>query len=373
MMDLVIISVTLLLFIYSGFLVAVLIGIRKVKNSTLSEVEFPTVTILIPFRNESSNIEKSAISISQLDYPKEKLEIIYINDHSTDNSVEKLSKYISDNIKLIDNDVVDSGFKKAAITKAVGITESEVIVLTDADCIHHKLWLKRMMKCFDKQTGMVVGPVIFGNGKSLFNKFQQLEFAGLMLTAAGLIGIKNPKICSSANLAFTKKIFLEVNGYNDNDHLSSGDDELLMQKIYYSTNSSIQFCWDEVALVRTDSNPNLQEFLQQRRRWASKSFFYKSKVFIVLLTSIFLLYLALIVLPIMSLFNGNYFSLVGVSFIMKFSIEYLIIREGKDFLFDGENMRYFIIAQLIQIPYIVVSSLLGVFGNYSWKNRKVKR
>ncbi len=83
---------------------------------------------------------------------------------------------------------------------------------------------------FEANTGLISGPVSFIESESLFSKLQKLEFAGLVLSGAGLIGNKTPMIANSANLAFRKSVFDKVGGYKDMMHLSSGDDELFNAK-----------------------------------------------------------------------------------------------------------------------------------------------
>ena len=367
------IVISIIIINYLLFLTLIWIGIKLVKSKRLSNYNNFSVSIIIPFRNESENIDNLLGNLNDIDYPNEKLEIILVDDYSTDDSVEKIQKHIKPNIKLLTNNQVENGFKKAAIEKAINVACGDVIVLTDADCSHQKNWLKKMISYFEDNVAMVVGPVKFNEGESLFYKFQQLEYAGLMLTAAGLVGIKKPKICSSANLAFLKSAFEKVNGYQDNAFLSSGDDELLMQKISKLPNQKIEYCWNKEAVVETKSNKNVKSFFLQRQRWASKSLFYDSKLFISLLVFIFLFYLSIIVLPIISIFNSSYFFFFIIALFMKLIFEYVIMKEGADLLFNKSNMKYFLTAEFLQIPYIIISAILGIKGNYFWKDRKVKR
>jgi cellulose synthase/poly-beta-1,6-N-acetylglucosamine synthase-like glycosyltransferase len=358
---------------YFSFLLVIFSGIKKKNNCDNDDIK--SVTVIIPFRNESDNIESSVESVKQINYPNEMLEVIYVNDNSNDDTVQKVIKHLSENIKLIHSDKTNStGFKKSAIEKAISIAKGEIIILTDADCIMKTDWVKTLIKCFGDKTGMVVGPVKFREDNSHFSKIQQLEFAGLMLTAAGLIGVKKPVICSSANLAFQKKVFEKVGGYTDNMNLTSGDDELLMQKINSETNYNISFCWSDKALVETNGNKNISNFMQQRRRWASKSLFYQNKLLIISLAVIFMFYFLLTVYPMLIILNTEIVKWIFfISLILKFILEFMIMSEGRELLFTNKNLRYFFAAELFQIPYITIAAILGVLGNYKWKGRKVKR
>ncbi|PJA96911.1 MAG: hypothetical protein CO129_04075 [Ignavibacteriales bacterium CG_4_9_14_3_um_filter_34_10] len=358
---------------YFAFLIAIGFGLKR--SNKYHSNNLKTVTVIIPFRNESANIAASIQSIKSLNYPKDLLEVIYINDNSTDDSVTQIYDKTNENIKLIHNDDVKlSGFKKNAIQKAIQISKGEIIVLTDADCIARKNWINAIVNSFDENTGMVVGPVKFRASESLFSKLQQLEFAGLMLTAAGLIGINKPIICSAANLAFRKNIFSEVGGYSDNLNLTSGDDEILMQKINSRTNYKISFCWSADSLVETRGNESLSAFFQQRTRWASKSLFYQNKLLIISLFTIYIFYFLLTMHPFLFLIQPKIFFVSFItSLFIKFILELLIMLKGRNLLFDAKNLKYFVIAELLQIPYITIAAISGAFGNYKWKDRKVKR
>ncbi len=370
-----IIVVSSLYFIFLIFVYGGLINLRSKKLKILGE-ELHKITVIIPFRNEAKNLPNLIEDLAKQSYPKNFFEVIFVNDNSTDNSVEiiKKNKIFTNYLLLNNNSNLTRAFKKNAIKLGINNSGGEIIVSTDADCKLSPKWLETLQSYFDDNTAMVSGPVRFNTGKSLFEKMQSLEFAGLVITGAGLIGASNPIIANAANLAFRKSVFFEVGGYDDNLHLSSGDDEILMQKIAAKTKYKIKFAWSKDALVTTAGNSALSGFLQQRRRWASKSLFYFNKFITLFLLGVFLFYLTLLVLPFMFLFGvhrtGEVFLFI---FSTKVLLEYFLVMQGEGFLFEKGLRKYFFLTELFQIPYIVIASLLGVFGNYEWKNRKVKR
>ena len=125
--------------------------------------------------------------------------------------------------------------RKRAIRYGIEQSIGDIIVTTDADCIYADDWLSSLVSNFEDSVGFVSGPVEFKDNGNVFSKLQKLEFAGLIFTGAGLIGAGKPTICNAANIAYRKKAFDEVNGFEYDMDLSSGDDELLMQKIAQDT------------------------------------------------------------------------------------------------------------------------------------------
>lgn len=366
-----------LLCYYLFFLSGIYRGLNNLKKQDEEKIPDEKISVIIPFRNEEENVLSCLNSIENLDYPHEKLEVIFVDDFSGDKSFHLLeSNNKSAHIKIISvpEDFSPNAHKKRAVRYGIEKSTGEIIVTTDADCIHNSAWLKSLLKYFNSSTGFVSGPVEFDDKGTLFGKIQRLEFAGLILAGAGLIGINRPTICNAANAAYRKKAFNEVRGFEDNYHLSSGDDELLMQKIHKHVKYKVVFASEPGAIVKTSVNKNLKEFYNQRKRWASKGLFYADKLLSLKLFLIFLFYLSL---PVQFLLAGFYSPLFIISLLIslagKFYYEYRIIKKGTEAIFSKKILQPFLLAEFIQIPYIIIASIGGVIGGYYWKGRKVKR
>lgn len=366
-----------LLINYLVFLSILYAGLKRLPKKQEKIIQSEFVSVIIPFRNESQNILASLESISAQDYPADKFEVIYVNDVSNDDSYEKLMRADKpDNFKVLSISDHSQGraYKKKAVSLGIENAKGEIIVTTDADCLHDKIWLSSLLSQFDNETGFVSGPVRFVPENNLFSKVQALEFASLVISGAGLIGIKKPTICNGANLAFRKSLFKSLHGYSDQMHLSSGEDELLMQKISRETDYSVKFVWEKYAVVTTNPNKNLHDFIQQRKRWASKSLFYKDNLLIAKLALIYLFFVSLIVQLVLAVFLSKIFIFSFIIFLLlKFIFEYKVISIGSDFLFPRKLLKYFFVTEVFQIIYIIIAGVQGVFGNFNWKGRELTR
>ncbi len=370
-------SYLILLIHYVVFLLKIYSGLGKLKQNLQEQIPEEFVSIIVPFRNEAKNILNTYKSLTSQSYPIEKYEIIFVNDSSDDNSLqllESLPKKENVYIYSVPNDYSANAHKKRAIRFGIEKSRGEIIVTTDADCVHNKDWLKNLLKFMDKGTGFVSGPVKFKSNSNLFSEMQRLEFAGLVITGAGLIGSGNPIICNAANIAYRKKAFEEVGGFTYQMSLSSGDDELLMQKIDRDSDYQIKFALDKNAIVSTEANPTIKDFYHQRKRWASKGLFYGDHLLLIKLVLIFLFYLSLIVQPILGfILSVKFFLTFIITFLFKISAEYLVLKKGITLLFDSKILKLFLITEILQVPYILVSGFMGMFGNLVWKDRKIKR
>ncbi len=362
---------------YLFFLFSILIGLNKSKHSRANQIPKEFVSIIIPFRNESENIISNIKSIIEQNFPKENYEVIYVDDSSTDNSFRILNEFPKPkNVKIfsLPKDYSPNAHKKRAIRYGIENSTGEIIITTDADCFYSENWLSSMLNNIDDETGFISGPVEFLDDDGMFAKLQKLEFTGLVITGAGLIGIGKPTICNAANIAYRKNTYEEVNGFYDQMDLSSGDDELLMQKIAKDTKYKVKFSLLTESIVKTSASKNINEFYHQRKRWASKGLFYKNIRLIITLILIYLFYLGLVIQPFLILFISYSFAYsFGLSLFIKLVLEYLILLKGKNILFPKLSLKPFIFAEFLQVPYIIIAGFSGMFGNLEWKERKIKR
>jgi cellulose synthase/poly-beta-1,6-N-acetylglucosamine synthase-like glycosyltransferase len=368
---------SLLLIFYIYFIAGIYQGLGQLKKNGDDKLNTEFVTIIIPFRNEMEHLSANLKSLESQNYPQNKYEIIYVDDASTDDSVQLLEREIkNNNIKVISvpENYSSNAHKKGAIRLGIENAKGEIIITSDADCIYHINWLHSLLKYMDENTAFISGPVEYFDTGNIFGKLQKIEFASLVITGAGLIGINKPVICNAANIAYRKKVFKEVNGFYDQMELSSGDDELLMQKIWLETNYKIKFCPEKEAVVRTAPNITISQFYQQRKRWASKGLFYGNKVLVMKLLLIYLFYLSLpFQLIIGIIISPIYLLTLAISLFLKVLFEYLVLKKGTDLLFDTKILRAFFPSQILHIPYIIIAGISGVFGNFTWKERKLSR
>ena len=167
------------------------------------------------------------------------------------------------------------GRKPLAIAKGITQAAGEIILTTDADCIAPPRWIEIMVNHFEENVAFVAGPVAEQTSRNFFSKLEQLEFLGLITTAAGLIGSGRPIICNGANLAYRKSAFISVGGFGDNG--SSNDDESLMNRMVHRNIGKIVFAPESDAVITTRSSNTITSFLRQRIRWANKRGHYEDK------------------------------------------------------------------------------------------------
>jgi cellulose synthase/poly-beta-1,6-N-acetylglucosamine synthase-like glycosyltransferase len=338
------------------------------------------ISILIPARNEAENILPCIASILKNNYPKEFFEIIVIDDHSDDETPQYVRDLGHPNVKLIElKNYVKLGenqpFKKRAIEAAIGESRGGLIVTTDGDCLVPDKWLWLFAEFYEtKGKRFIAAPVNFYDEKSFFERFQSLDYVGMMgITGAGVQG-KFMNMCNGANLAYEKKLFYDVNGFQGIDHVSSGDDMLLMQKVARMYPNTLGFLKNEQATVVTKAKPNVTEFLGQRLRWASKSSSYTEGFTVFQLIAVFLFCANIFSSFLLGVFfDTSFLILCFVSFFTKSLFDFIFLKMTTQFFKRQDLMRVFLPAQFLHVLYIITVGLWSnVKKKYLWKGRVVK-
>lgn len=330
------------------------------------------VSIIIPARNEEQHIGRCLESIISQDFPSSMFEVIVVDDHSEDETGNIVNGYISSGVQYFKLGNGDEYGKKAAIGKGIAAAKHSIIITTDADCIFHKSWLSTLVSFRNKTNSeLVVAPVSLLPAQSLLNVFQSLDFISLQgMTMAGAnTGWLN--MCNGANLLYNKTAFYEVDGFKGIDHIATGDDMLLMEKISEVFPGKINYCLSREAIVETESAITLKAFLQQRIRWASKAVVYKSSFTKATLLLVYLLNMGLVSCLLLGLFNQDFFIAYLLLTLGKTLIELPFMYRVSSFFGKQQLLFWFFPMQPLHQLYIVISGFFGFIGGVEWKGRRV--
>jgi cellulose synthase/poly-beta-1,6-N-acetylglucosamine synthase-like glycosyltransferase len=336
------------------------------------------ISVIIPARNEALNIKICLESILRGDYPESLYEVIVIDDHSTDDTAQIVKSYSSHKVRLLSLEQYLKGeqlnsYKKKAIDLAIAKATGDLIVTTDADCILPPYWLSIIASFYEKNTpAFIAAPVSYFGENSFLTVFQSLDFMTLQGITGAAVYKRFHSMCNGANLAYEKKAFYEVNGFADIDLLASGDDMLLMHKIYSVHPERVMYLKSPDAIVRTKPMETWSKFFNQRIRWASKSDKYIDKKIIGVLMLVYLFNVLLVIMTITAFFIPIlWYWLLGIG-VVKIIVELLFLFPVADFFGKKKLLWWFIPSQPFHILYIIVAGWLGKFGSYKWKGRKVK-
>jgi poly-beta-1,6-N-acetyl-D-glucosamine synthase len=349
--------------VYIALLVILITGWYIPTKTPRSEEEH-LISVIVPVRNERQNILKLFTSLRSQTYTR--FEVIIIDDHSEDGSAGMILALDLPDVKVVRNEGIG---KKSAIATGVKLAAGDIIVTTDADCQFSPRWIEVINSFFCNGIQMVIGGVRFSDAHNFFQKLQQLEFASLIGSSASLANINQPVMCNGANLSYRRSAFFDVNGYQGNDHIASGDDEFLMRKFVRLYNATaVRFMTDQDGTATTTSNSSANAFVNQRRRWASKwkvNSSWTGKVLAVLVFAFQICWLASLFVLFL---NFNWVLLLFV--LAKMAGEAVLLKVYCRFLKISLHPGVFLSLQLIYPLYVVYIGITANFFNYSWKGRE---
>lgn len=366
----------LLLLCYSAIILFFLKGWLTLKTGVQMQKDFKTtVTVLIPVRNEAKHIATLLKSLQAQHYPISLFKIILIDDHSTDQTASIAASLELQNLQIINLALENpiNSYKKKAISTAIAYCDSELIITTDGDCNMGPDWISSIVSLYEQENCQLISaPVAYHQEKNIAEKMQTVEFELLIAAGAACIQNKFPNTCNGANLAYSRSVFHEVGGFKGIDDVASGDDELLLHKIFRHYPNGLRFLKDERAIVYTEAKANLSGFFQQRKRWASKSVKYADKRMVALVSTIYL-------------FNLMLFVQLGLVCFASAKPLVLLLMSGVKLLLDGsliyQSLRFFnkrkfiLLLPFVEFFYMIYILIIGIIANiggaYEWKGRTV--
>ena len=356
--------------IYILFIGQLIYGFNRMKRFSKKEFTPKTsFTIVVPFRNEKENLPNLLHSISLLHYPKELVEVILVNDDSEEVfSVQDLVF----SLKVIKNERKSNSPKKDAIETAIQVAKNDWIITTDADCLVQKDWLTIYDQYIqENEVEMVASGVCYVPKSGFLSAFQNLDFLSLQGATIGSFGINQPFMCNGANFAYSKQFFKELNGFQGNETIASGDDVFLLQKAISVAPEKVGFLLAKESIVATKPVTTWSDLFQQRVRWASKSTGYSSIYGKLLALVVFggnLAWIVSFLLWLVGLLDQNIFMLFVA---LKFIIDFILLYKTANFF---ESKLQYVLASSLLYPFFSVSvAVYSLFGKYSWKGRNFKK
>jgi len=322
------------------------------------------ISVVVAFRNEEQNLPKLLAHLSALDYPPEKVEVILVDDHSTDAGVSIVKSFLVQfpliNIKLISTQKTG---KKWAQREGINAAIFDIIACTDADCLPHQQWLRACNRTFmNENIELAFGSVVMHG-----SIWQAIEFCSLMGSTLAMLSLQWPVMGNGANMVVRKsaykKAFPDTTGLN----LASGDDVFLLHQIGKSA-GKIGVLKGEDSFVKTSAQPTLRHFFWQRIRWAGKTSAYQSIHAICVAALVFLVNLALISSLLLFLLVDFYGPFLFLA-LVKLAADFILLRKFCKYYQVDFKLTTFVALEIFNLIYIPGVAVLSQILKYPWKGR----
>ena len=237
-------------------------------NNNYADLPPTGVSVIIAAKNEEQNLSRLIPLLLEQDYPD--FEIIVINDYSTDRTNEVIMSFKNHRLRLIQADQNKPG-KKHALDQAIKLSNYQYLLFTDADCVpSSRHWIKSMVSQAlqsDKKIVLGFSPVVKTNTLTGWISRYETLHTGLLYLGASSLG--NPYMGVGRNLLYTKLLYIQNEGFSSHANISSGDDDLQIQKMADKANTAE--CIHTDAWMYTFPPQNLKQYARQKLRHVSVS------------------------------------------------------------------------------------------------------
>ena len=230
-------TILVLIYVVRHFLFGLnrMFGRQRLYYNDIYTSDMKSITVVIPMHNEEQVLSYVLDSLLECDYDRDLLEIIPINDNSTDRTKELLDEYHKkyEFIRPLHRDCPDRG-KPVGLNDAMELAQGEIIIVFDADYRPAKNMLKQLALAFeDPEVGAVMGRVIpYNTNKNMLTRLLNLERSGgYQVDQQARYNLRTIPQYGGTVGGFRKKILMETGGFNP---MVLAEDTELTYRLYTS-------------------------------------------------------------------------------------------------------------------------------------------
>jgi len=246
-------------FAFFTYLLVYLENRKKVFKDPPLPKKLPKVSILVPAYNEEKTIAKTLKSLLKLNYPKSLLEIIAINDGSTDNTLKIMKKFEKYGVKVIDK---PNGGKASALNAGLKIAKGNIIVCMDADSVVSKNALKYTIGYFnDPKVGAVASSLKVHKPKTFWQKMQFVEYIYNIFLRKVLAFMDSVFVVPGPFGLYRRSVLKKLGGWEEGNLTEDMELTMRIQKAGYKVETSLN------SIVYTKTPETFKRLMKQRIRW----------------------------------------------------------------------------------------------------------
>lgn len=332
----------------------------------LSDAQLPTASVIVAVRNEEKVISRCLEALENLVYPAGKLQVIVINDRSSDSTGEIIRKFIEGKpqFTFVDGQepVGHLRGKTNALVQGLTVALGDIILTTDADCKVNPLWAKTLASYFTNGVGLLGGMTSQETG-SIWNGMQHLDFMYLLGAGSGTINAGLPLSVIGNNMAYSRKAYDETGGY-ESMPFSVTEDSQLLAAISKLKKYKIIYPLDKDTLIESLPVEGFGALYKQKKRWGIGGLNVPPHGLLVLGTAFFSHLLSVVILPFSPL--SGLFAILTIVTADLFFLGSIVYRMR---LFN--TLKYFPFFEIYYFIYIIFLPFILLFSkSVEWKGRK---
>ncbi|MEO1021141.1 MAG: glycosyltransferase [Bacteroidota bacterium] len=281
----------------------------KIRDRARTSPEtWPKVSVLVSARNEEKSIKRCVKSLLKLNYPAELLEIILVDDRSTDQTYSIMAEETEghEHVMVLSTKAFDTTLEAKArgIACAAKQATGEWLFITDADSEVHPDWIRAMLRGVTPKKGIIGGMMIV-NASSVLSVIEKMYWAFMLPFAFGMSGLGIDSVAVGPNMAIRNSIYKRQGGLEAQRFRIAEDLALFNMSVNAGFDTLLHY--NRASTVMMDPVPSFSHLLSQQRRWMMGPFdqsFWHALAFIVLYGFSFLFMIALILSIFLSPVTG---------------------------------------------------------------------
>lgn len=363
----------MVLIAYSALILYYLTGIQGGRAAEAGPAG-ESLTIIVPFRDESEHLGGLVESLKAQDYPQNKYQVLLVNDHSGDGS-GALARSLAGNdprFEVLDLPEGTAG-KKAAIARAIGEAAHPWILQTDADCLPGKDFIHSHMSFLRNRPADLVAGMVSTAGETgrFIHAFECMDLLALAGASAGSFARGKPLMCSAANLLYRKQLYLDTRDFDPADKGPSGDDMFLLigaRKLHRTAG----FNTDPHSLVYTAAAEDLKGLFRQRIRWGGKTPAYGMPGIQAVALLVAFSAAGAMLVPLWIFVLPGTWAIWLAALMSKFSSDLAMLYRMTGLTGQRKVLRWFLPAWLLYQPFLLTAAAGSLLTGTSWKDRKVR-
>ncbi len=345
------------------------VGVRRIPQSVRRpDNQCMPITVLVSARNEERDLPACIDSLLALDYPRKLLQIILVNDLSTDGTAAIINAAAAAHrhvIALHTSELPSNGLEAKARGIAHGFSAAtgEWVLITDADGVVQPQWARHLLGYVDANTGMA-GGALLARADGWVGTVERVAWAFLQTFSNGLAGWGAPLVCVGPNMAIRRSVYEEAGGLQKARNFRVAED-LALFRMVAARKMAVHVYMDNATTVTLAPVPSFGHLLSQHRRWlgggAEQGRSYLVPLFVALWWGFGMV--------LFILFGWLLDWRVWAAFLaLKTTHDFLMLRLQQKRLQTPHHVRYLPVLELYQIVALLIIPVLFLFSRrIEWK------
>lgn len=325
---------------------------KKTKRFSPSGTSHEAISLVVTMHNEEKNVERLVTSI--IGQTRQVDEVIYVLDHCTDKTEEKIAALIKPNMRIIKNEQQQG--KKTAQKLGISHTTHKTICIVDGDCCMGEKWCESITAYIAEHApNILIAPVVMRGKGGLTQRLFELDFLALQMATAGTALQGRATMCNGANMAFRTE---DYDNHDAKTKYASGDDMFLLAALK-ARKGKVMYVNNEDTLVSTWCPDTIGAFFRQRTRWLRKSTGYTDMDLKRLAITMFCGNITWPAALVYCIFDPHYGKItLELTFAAKFITDFVLLKAGSSFW--NVKVRFFdVIVLAILYPFMMLAICFG--------------